>query len=142
MSKFCPHCGEPAHDRNAVICPNTGLPLRKIPAVNSQQKNKIAAGFLAFFLGRLGVHKFYHGSWGWGIVYLAANALAFLMTGTLIEEATRTGQDPGEMAVGCFVIFHLPFAIILLVESIYYWCMSQEKYDEKYNNTPSHPFKW
>ncbi|MDR1382849.1 MAG: hypothetical protein LBJ67_03235 [Planctomycetaceae bacterium] len=27
MSKFCPHCGESAHDENAVICPKTGLPL-------------------------------------------------------------------------------------------------------------------
>ncbi|MDR1382848.1 MAG: hypothetical protein LBJ67_03230 [Planctomycetaceae bacterium] len=37
MSKFCPHCGEPAHDKNAVICPNTGLPLRNVPDVNSKQ---------------------------------------------------------------------------------------------------------
>ena len=34
------------------------------------RKNKITAGLLALFLGGLGVHKFYHGSWAWGIIYI------------------------------------------------------------------------
>lgn len=34
------------------------------------QKNRIVAAVLAFFLGSFGVHKFYLGSIGWGIVYL------------------------------------------------------------------------
>ena len=33
-------------------------------------KSKVAAGLLALFLGGLGIHKFYLGAWGWGIVYL------------------------------------------------------------------------
>lgn len=33
-------------------------------------KNKIAAFLLAWFLGGIGVHKFYLGQSGWGIVYL------------------------------------------------------------------------
>ena len=39
--------------------------------INSNvQKSRITAGFLALLLGGLGVHKFYLGSWGWGIVYI------------------------------------------------------------------------
>ena len=34
------------------------------------EKNRIVAIFLAFFLGGLGIHKFYLGRIGWGIVYL------------------------------------------------------------------------
>ena len=34
------------------------------------RKSRIAAALLAFFLGGFGVHKFYLGSIGWGIVYL------------------------------------------------------------------------
>ena len=34
------------------------------------QKNRIVAALLAFFLGGFGVHKFYLGRIGWGIVYL------------------------------------------------------------------------
>jgi TM2 domain-containing membrane protein YozV len=33
-------------------------------------RNKVIAGLLAIFLGWFGVHKFYLGSWGWGIVYI------------------------------------------------------------------------
>jgi len=33
-------------------------------------KNKIVAFLLAWFLGRIGVHKFYLGQTGWGILYL------------------------------------------------------------------------
>lgn len=34
------------------------------------QKSKIIAALLAFFLGGFGIHKFYLGQIGWGIVYL------------------------------------------------------------------------
>ncbi|WP_220446529.1 TM2 domain-containing protein [Paenibacillus piri] len=33
-------------------------------------KSKTAAGLLAIFLGGFGIHKFYLGRVGWGIVYL------------------------------------------------------------------------
>ena len=33
-------------------------------------KNRIVAAILAFFVGGFGVHKFYLGQIGWGIVYL------------------------------------------------------------------------
>lgn len=33
-------------------------------------RTKFAAGMLAFFLGGLGIHKFYLGKIGWGILYL------------------------------------------------------------------------
>ena len=34
------------------------------------KKNKLVAALLAIFLGGLGIHKFYLGKIGWGIVYL------------------------------------------------------------------------
>ena len=33
-------------------------------------KSRIAAALLAFFLGGIGVHKFYLGQVGWGFLYL------------------------------------------------------------------------
>lgn len=33
-------------------------------------KSKIAAGLFGILLGGIGVHKFYRGSWGWGIIYI------------------------------------------------------------------------
>jgi TM2 domain-containing membrane protein YozV len=36
----------------------------------NSSKNKIVAALLAIFLGSFGIHKFYLGQVGWGIVYL------------------------------------------------------------------------
>lgn len=33
-------------------------------------KNKVVAGILAILLGDLGIHKFYLGKIGWGLIYL------------------------------------------------------------------------
>ncbi len=38
--------------------------------IYNQPKNRVTAGVLGILLGSLGAHKFYLGSWGWGIVYL------------------------------------------------------------------------
>lgn len=42
------------------------------PKVQPEQpgKSKRVAGYLAFFLGGLGIHKFYLGNWCWGILYI------------------------------------------------------------------------
>ncbi len=54
----CPHCG----GRQMAV---SGL-----GAVSPSGKSRIAAALFAFFLGGLGVHKFYLGRTGQGIVYL------------------------------------------------------------------------
>lgn len=61
---FCRGCGKEIHE-SANSCPHCGATQR----VNNQGKNKILAGFLALFLGGLGIHRFYLGQW-WGIFYL------------------------------------------------------------------------
>ena len=33
-------------------------------------KSKVTAGVLALLLGGMGIHKFYMGAWGWGLVYI------------------------------------------------------------------------
>jgi TM2 domain-containing membrane protein YozV/Tfp pilus assembly major pilin PilA len=44
-------------------------PYCRAPQIQFNSKDKVAAGFLAFFLGGFGVHRFYLGQW-WGIFYL------------------------------------------------------------------------
>ncbi len=89
-TKFCKHCGAqiPA---DAVICTKCG---RQVETVAQEQpnvvinntnansnvntnivgggkpKNKWVAFFLCLFLGPLGIHKFYEGKIGMGILYL------------------------------------------------------------------------
>ena len=86
----CPHCGVPprversfCHScgaglrQNQIMCVVCGSDLRGptepqaangLPAHSG--RSRTTAALLALFAGGLGVHKFYHGSWGWGLVYL------------------------------------------------------------------------
>jgi TM2 domain-containing membrane protein YozV len=72
--KFCHACGR-SIDVRAEICPHCGVrqpmaygaPL----GVNTPSgRNRIAAALFAIFLGGFGVHKFYLGRVGQGILYL------------------------------------------------------------------------
>ncbi len=54
------------HGNYADAGPSPGSAPGAIPGA----KNKTTAGILALLLGGLGIHKFYLGSWGWGIVYI------------------------------------------------------------------------
>jgi TM2 domain-containing membrane protein YozV/ribosomal protein L40E len=73
--KFCSECGEIIKAR-AEICPKCGVRQMDRPiTVNlgqtaSNGKSRIAAVLLAFFLGGFGIHKFYLGQIGLGILYL------------------------------------------------------------------------
>jgi TM2 domain-containing membrane protein YozV len=62
--KFCESCGGIVKNR-AELCPLCGVRLR--PA---STRSKVTAGVLALLLGGLGVHKFYLGKGGQGVLYL------------------------------------------------------------------------
>lgn len=65
--KHCYACGTPLNPTQ-VVCLSCGSTLVGSAPVGS--KSKVSAGWLALLLGGLGIHKFYLGSWGWGIVYV------------------------------------------------------------------------
>ena len=64
--KYCFECGAVIR-ANAEICPKCGV---RQPMINQSSKNKVVAGLLAIFLGGVGVHKFYLGKIGQGVLYL------------------------------------------------------------------------
>lgn len=66
--KYCKDCGKIIHVK-AEICPYCGCRQTWFPSCLCE-KNKIVAGLLALFLGGFGIHKFYLGRVGLGIVYL------------------------------------------------------------------------
>lgn len=72
-TKFCSACGK-VLDVRAEICPHCGVRQMAAPstlaATTPGGKSRLAAGLFALLLGGVGVHKFYLGRVGWGIVYL------------------------------------------------------------------------
>ncbi|MDR1483350.1 MAG: TM2 domain-containing protein [Planctomycetaceae bacterium] len=105
---------------------------------------------LAFFLGWTGAHKFYCGSWGWGLVILITNlvsalffAAAIVITSNSIDSSTA--NEAAEAIGGCIIIsglLFLPIGIANFVDFIRYLAIGQNAFDNKYNNSPNEPFKW
>jgi TM2 domain-containing membrane protein YozV len=62
--KYCPNCGAETGSE-AVICTKCGLSLTA-----AAPKSRLAAGLLGIFVGGFGVHRFYLGYMGTGIVQI------------------------------------------------------------------------
>jgi len=54
---------------NAQACPQCGAPNGAL-AANTSQKTMVAAALLCFFLGAFGIHRFYVGKVGTGILMI------------------------------------------------------------------------
>ena len=65
--KFCHECGAVIRTK-AEICPKCGV--RQHGVASASGKSKMAAGLFGILLGGLGVHKFYLGKVGQGVLYL------------------------------------------------------------------------
>lgn len=70
-TKFCFKCGSKI-DKEAVICVKCGVmqPSTGANKICGKGKNKLTAGLLGILLGGFGIHKFYLGSSGLGILYI------------------------------------------------------------------------
>lgn len=101
-TKFCKHCGAKIPE-DAVLCTACGRQVEKLEGVNtpnivinnsnsSQNVNSVFAGklrnkwvaiVLCLFGGTLGLHKFYEGKIGMGILYLCTLGLFYV--GVIID---------------------------------------------------------
>jgi len=83
------------------------------PAIPGR-KDKTTAGLLAIFLGGLGIHKFYLGFTGPGLVFLLTNTIGWLITWILLWTPN--------MALG----------VIALIEGIIYLTKTDEEFEQTY----------
>jgi TM2 domain-containing membrane protein YozV len=65
---FCSNCGGELND-SQDICLNCGVYVNRVESTK-EGKSRIAAGVLGILLGGLGIHKFYMGRAGMGILYI------------------------------------------------------------------------
>lgn len=98
MAEKCPKCGAPMEHNRCAYCgyqeeapasaaavppqaaqpasqPQAAAGSQTIPASQMSKKSKTAALLLCIFLGYLGVHRFYVGKIGTGVLYLLTGGL-------------------------------------------------------------------
>lgn len=106
-NKFCNNCGAETLPAQ-TMCTQCGTAL---PRAGASDKNKIAAGLLAIFLGALGIHKFYLGYNKEGIIMLVVTLVGGLVT----------------CGVASFVM-----SIIALIEGIIYLTKNDQDFTATY----------
>lgn len=94
-------------------------------AAGSSSRSKVAAGLLAIFLGGLGIHKFYLGYVGPGLIILGLWTLGFSM-----EFLWRSSLFGPFSDIGILIWFLL--VLIALIEGIIYLTKSNEEFEELY----------
>ena len=69
--KYCSQCGAQLVDE-AVVCPQCGCPVQPQRSVdpNASPKSRLIALLLCIFVGGLGIHRFYVGKIGTGVLWL------------------------------------------------------------------------
>jgi TM2 domain len=68
--QFCSSCGRIISNR-APVCPNCGAPNHSAARPDgASEKSRLAALLLCWFFGMLGVHRFYVGKIGTGLIQL------------------------------------------------------------------------
>lgn len=65
---FCRGCGKEIHE-TAVSCPQCGA-VQYLPLASATDKRILPAFLLCFFFGLLGIHRFYVGKIGTGILQI------------------------------------------------------------------------
>ncbi|MFR1189045.1 MAG: NINE protein [Oscillospiraceae bacterium] len=69
--KYCSQCGAQLVDE-AVVCPQCGCAVapQKTVDPNASPKSRLVALLLCIFVGALGIHRFYVGKIGTGVLWL------------------------------------------------------------------------
>jgi hypothetical protein len=92
-----------------VFQATTSAPVLGEAGVSHRGKSKTTTALLALLLGGLGVHRFYLGTWGWGIIYIV-----------LLLVGVASGLPYVAAALG-------------VCEAIRFFLMKQANFDAKYN---------
>ena len=130
IHNFCPHCGtDISHlSPDAQACLECGHPFkqsngREVSERNNggqvSEKKLLIAGLLCFFLGWLGIHRFYVGKIGTGILMIILFILSlFLLLLSLLSSLLSLFFFPAILISILLAIFSSIFGIWILIDLI------------------------
>ncbi len=99
LFKYCRDCGEKIAT-SAAVCPHCGgAQLNVGLATVPMAKSRVTAAILALFLGGIGVHKFYLGHTGMGILYLFFSWTCIPAMIAVVEGIIMLTQSDDEFAM-------------------------------------------
>jgi len=140
--EYCASCGK-VIKKEAFVCPHCGI--RNTKSNQGNEINKFIAGLLAIFLGGLGIHKFYLRKPIEGVFYILWLLVfsALYIAGILFYEKIDSSSSiwyflphVSEMValIILICISNIP-KLIAFIEGIVLLCMSEDAFNEMYNNT-------
>ena len=97
-SKFCPSCGTAAEPAEKVVVDAPQILASEATKDGEVRKSKWTAFFLCLFLGCLGLHRFYVGKVGTGVLWLFTGGclgigalvdLITILTGSFVDAQGR-----------------------------------------------------
>ena len=95
--KYCAQCGAQLVDE-AVVCPKCGCAVAPVKTVdpNASPKSRLITLLLCIFVGGLGIHRFYVGKIGTGVLWLlTAGCFGTLEVGVQRAHGAVTGLSIG-----------------------------------------------
>lgn len=121
IHNFCPNCGtDISHlSPDAQACLECGHPFKQSNGGEVSEKKLLIAGLLCFFLGWLGIHRFYVGKIGTGILMIILFILSlFLLLLSLLSSLLSLFFFPAILISILLAIFSSIFGIWILIDLI------------------------
>jgi hypothetical protein len=110
--KYCPNCGTEAKEMRYCSSCGANLQTGNPHSYQPQPKSQVIAFILCFFCGTLGIHRFYVGKIGTGILMLFM--MPFVIFGSYLMDGVKMGQTLSE--TGDIIEFICaPLTLILVI---------------------------
>jgi len=111
---------------------NEVFPISAAGSAATGEKNKVAAGLLAIFLGTLGVHKFYLGRMSTGALTLAAFVIAYIINDAYFSLLWIVGSFLAFILKGASFLVMAAIVIVSIIEGVIYLTKPDDAFNETY----------
>jgi len=111
---------------------NEVYPVQSAGGASTGEKNKVAAGLLAIFLGTLGVHKFYLGRTKIGLLTLGAFVISYIVHDSIFTIYMTLGSFFAFILKAASFLVMAAIIVVSIIEGIIYLTKPDDVFHETY----------